>query len=329
MPAEPTLPTELQQWDRPTVLVVDDQPEVRRVLSRLLRAEGMDVVEAADGNEALATFASAAPDLVLLDAVMPGCDGYEVCRRLKQNPRTALTPVVMVTGFDSVEDRVRGAEVGADGYFAKPIVPAELRGRVRSALRLKQLTDELEAAETVLFALAQAVEEKDSATIGHCARLAALAERLGERLGLPESERVALRRAGMVHDIGKVAVPDAILLKRGPLSSEEWAVMRQHSAAGERICAPLRSFRRVLPIVRHHHERFDGSGYPDGLAGEAIPIAARVLQVVDVYDALTMERPYKRALSPQEALDMMDAEVRRGWWDPKVFAAFRALVCGN
>jgi putative two-component system response regulator len=322
--------TDLQQWERPTVLVVDDQAEVRSVLSRLLREDGMDVVEASDGTEALQACAAAAPDLVLLDAVMPGgCDGYEVCRRLKVDPRTALIPVVIVTGFSSAEDRVRGAEVGADGYFAKPVVPAELRGRVRSALRVKQLTDELEAAETVLFALAQAVEEKDSATEGHCARLSALAERLGARLGLPETELVALRRAGMVHDIGKVAVPDAILLKRAPLSEEEWCVMRQHPAAGERICSPLRSFRRVLPIVRHHHERFDGSGYPDGLAGEAIPITARVLQVVDVYDALTMERPYKRALAPAEALATLESEVQRGWWDPRVFSAFRAMLVEN
>lgn len=308
------------------VLVADDQPVQRRVLARLLRREGVEVVEAHDGPSALAAFEAGAPDLVLLDATMPGCDGYEVCRRLKFNPTTALTPVVMVTGNDTVEDRVRGVQAGCDDYFTKPIVPAELMARVRSALHIKQLTDELEAAEAVLFTLARAIEGKDPATEGHCERLSVLAERLGRRLGLPEGELVALRRAGIVHDIGKVAVPDAILLKGGPLTEDEWTVMREHAAAGERICAPLKSFRRVLPIVRYHHERQDGSGYPDGLAGAAIPVTARVLQVVDVYDALRMERSYKRALGPLEALATMEAEVRRGWWDSKVFEAFRGMI---
>ena len=311
---------------RPRALIADDQPMMRRTLARLVQRLGLEVVEAETGTAALARVREMSPDVVLLDAAMPECDGFEVCRRLKGDPGTALTPVVMVSGLASVEDRVRGVEAGADDYFTKPFETAEVLGRVRSVLRVKQLTDELEAAEAVLFALARAIENKDPATEGHCERLASLAERLGATLGLPLEDCVALRRAGIVHDIGKVAVPDAILLKRGPLNDDEWVVMREHAAAGERICAPMKSFRRVLPIVRHHHERRDGSGYPDGLAGDAIPVTARVLQIVDVYDALTMERPYKRALSAGEALQVMRSEVGRGWWDPRVFEAFTGLL---
>jgi len=310
----------------PRILVADDQPSVRAALSRLLARQGLDVIEVEDGPAALAAARTLNPDLVLLDARMPGCDGFEVCRELKADPLTALTPVVLVTGYHSLRDRVRGAQVGADGFFSKPFEAAELMARVHAALRQKQYTDGLEAVEAVLFTLARVVEGRDADTEGHCYRLSALAERLGERIGLPIEQRTALRRAGIVHDIGKVVVPDAVLLKRGPLTSDEWALMRRHAEAGERICAPLRSFQDVLPIIRHHHERMDGSGYPDGLAGDAIPITARVLQVVDVFDALSMKRPYKRALATAETLDLMEDEVRRGFWDPAVFAAFTTMI---
>jgi len=203
---------------------------------------------------------------------------------------------------------------------------AELFARVRSLLSLKAHTDELERAESVLYALARSIEGKDPYTEGHCERLAEFSARLGARVGLPEEQLTALRRAGTVHDIGKVAVPDAILLKPGPLTAEEQVIMRQHPVVGERICAPLKSFRLVLPIIRHHHERLDGSGYPDGLKCDAIPLTARVLQLVDVYDALTTERPYKCAISVPEALAMMEDEVRKGWWDRDLFAEFLQLV---
>ncbi len=311
---------------RHRVLIADDEPIIRVGLSRVLGQMGLEVVEAWDGPSALTAAQTLAPDLVLLDAAMPGYDGYEVCRRLKSDRRTALVPVVLVTGGDSVEDRVLGAEVGADDFFAKPFDVSELAARVRAALRQKSLTDGLEASEAVLFTLARVVEARDADTEGHCSRLSSIAERLGERLEMPLRDRVALRRAGIVHDIGKVIVPDAVLLKRGPLTDGEWVVMRSHAAAGERICAPLRSFRDVLPIIRHHHERLDGSGYPDGLEGDAIPMTARVLQVADVFDALTMARPYKKAQTAAHALGVMEHEVRGGWWDPTVFEAFRRMI---
>jgi len=190
-------------------------------------------------------------------------------------------------------------------------------------LSLRQFTNDLERAESVLFALAKSIEGKDPYTEGHCERLSNYSVALGQLLALNSEQLTALRRAGTVHDIGKVAVPDAVLLKNGPLSNEERKIMQEHPVVGERICAPLRSFKHVLPIIRHHHEKFNGSGYPDGLKGGGIPLTARVLQVVDVYDALTTERPYKRALSAHDALMTMEFEVKKGWWDPDVFAIFK------
>lgn len=309
-----------------TILVVDDNVAVRSLLAELLRVQGFTVVTAGDGPAALEEFVRAQPDLVLLDVVMPGLDGFEVCRQLKRQPETRLVPVILVTGLSATGDRVRGIEAGADDFLSKPVDRSELFARVRSLLRLKAYTDELERAEAVLFALARSIEGKDPYTAGHCERLADSSARLGERLGLPEEQLTALRRAGVVHDIGKVVVPDAVLLKPGPLTSEELAVMRQHPVVGERICAPLKTFRSVLPIIRHHHEKFDGSGYPDGLQGQQIPITARVLQVVDVYDALITERPYKRPLPPGEALGVMEQEVKQGWWDPGVFSEFKRML---
>lgn len=313
-----------------TVLVVDDDPGNRALLEELLGAQGYRVVTAPDGRRALEEFALVQPDLVLLDVMMPHLDGFAVCREIKQHTENRLTPVVLVTGLGAVEDRIRGLEAGADDFLSKPVDRSELLARVRSLLTLKAYTDELERAESVLFALARSIEAKDPYTQGHCERLSDSSAALGERLGLPAEHILALRRAGVVHDIGKVAVPDAILLKRGPLTEEEWKIMRQHPVVGERICKPLKSFRFVLPIIRHHHEKFDGSGYPDGLKGEQIPLTARVLQIADVYDALTTERPYKPALPTAHALETMQEEVQKGWWDPHLFAEFQpSLVSGG
>ncbi|MFQ5926572.1 MAG: HD domain-containing phosphohydrolase [Terriglobia bacterium] len=306
-----------------TILVVDDNEAVCLLTAELLRVQGYNVVTAYDGHGALEAFARQQPDVVLLDVVMPNLDGFEVCRRLKNNPESRLTPVVLVTGLAATQDRVRGLEAGADDFLSKPVDRSELFARVRSLLNLKAHTDELERAESVLFALARSIEAKDPYTEGHCERLSDYSARLGEQIGLPEDQITALRRAGIVHDIGKVAVPDAILLKPGRLTPEEWKIVREHPVVGERICTPLKSFRLVLPIIRHHHEKFDGSGYPDGLKGEQTPLTARVLQIVDVYDALTTQRPYKPALSRTEVLEIMREEVQRGWWDPYLFAEFQ------
>jgi len=310
------------------ILIVDDESAARLALATLLRREGFDVAEVRDGATALAHCASFCPDLVLLDILMPGMDGFEVCRRIKATPETRLTPVVLTTGLRATEDRIQGINAGADDFLSKPIDFNELLARTRSLLRLKQFTDELENAEGVLFSLAESIEARDPYTRGHCERLAKMSARLGEIRGLPEEDIKALRWAGIVHDIGKVAVPDAILLKPGPLSAEETEIMRRHPVVGERICAPLRTFRLVLPIIRHHHERHDGSGYPDGLRGAQIPVTAAILQLADVYDALTTDRPYRTASPPEVALQIMNEECERGWWNRELLDAFTIMI-GN
>lgn len=311
---------------KPTVLVVDDDKKIRSFLARLLRSEGLEVVTACDGESALTEFSRVQPDLVLLDVMMPEPDGFAVCRQLKSDPDTMLTPIVLLTGLESTEERVRGIEAGVDEFLSKPFQREELLARVRSLLRVKSYTDELERAEAVVLTLARAIEGRDPCTEGHCERLSEYASRLAVKLRLPDDEIVALRRGGIVHDIGKVVVPDAILMKPHALTPDEMAVMRQHTGAGVRICSGLKSFKLVLPIIRSHHEKCDGSGYPEGLSGEEVPLTARVLQVVDVYDALTTERPYKPALSPGEALATMQQEVDRGWWDPVIYREFRELM---
>ena len=310
----------------PRILIVDDIPQNVDLVSSLMRAEGYEVASAADGLEALARVASAPPDLILLDIMMPTLDGYAVCRQLKARPETRLVPIVLITALGDEADKLLGIEAGADDFLTKPFSQAELKARVRSLLKLKTFTDELEHAETMLVTLGRTVEAKDPYTQGHCDRLSAYSVALGRALGVAPEELIALERGGSLHDVGKIGIPDAILLKPSGLTEGEWAVMREHPEIGERICLPLRSLRRVLPIIRHHHERWDGSGYPDGLAGEAIPPTARILQVVDIYDALTTARPYKPALSQAAALSALRDEVTRGWRDPGVVEPFIELV---
>jgi putative two-component system response regulator len=308
------------------ILIVDDESSARAALEMLLRREGFEVRNVSNGETALAECTSFRPDLILLDILMPGIDGFEVCRRIKATPETRLTPVVLITGLSDTEDRIKGINAGADDFLSKPIDYNELLARTRSLLRLKQYTDELENAEAVLFSLAQSIEARDPYTHGHCERLADMSMRLASRLGASEEDIKALRRGGIVHDIGKVSVPDAILLKPGPLTAEEMDLMRRHPLVGERICAPLKTFRLVLPIIRHHHERFDGSGYPDGLRGEDIPLTARILQLADVYDALTTDRPYRKADRPEIAFEIMEKEAAQGWWDGRLLSAFRGMI---
>ena len=308
------------------ILLVDDEAAPRAGLEILLRREGYEVLAAADGASVLEHCVEFRPDLVLLDIVMPGLDGFEVCRRIKAAPETRLTPVVLITGLSAVSDRIQGINAGADDFLSKPIDFSELLARTRSLLRLKNYTDELENAEAVLFSLARSIEARDPTTHGHCERLSEISALLGARLGLGAEQVTALRRAGVVHDIGKIVVPDAVLLKEGPLTPDEEGLLREHPVVGERICSPLKSFRLVLPIIRHHHEKQDGTGYPDGLSGEQIPLTARILQIVDVYDALTTERPYRTALDSAGAMDAIEEEAGRGWWDRNLVVEFRKML---
>ena len=294
-----------------TILVADDNLANLELLSGLLEVEGYQVRCVLDGRQALDVLRTNSIDLALLDVMMPERDGFAVCRQIKSNPETRFIPVVLVTALTGTAERIRGIECGADDFLSKPINREELLARVRSLLRLKQFTDDLESAETVLFSLALSIEAKDPCTEGHCDRLSKYSVALAEQVGISDELKVALRRAGIVHDVGKVAVPEHILLKPGPLTPEERKIMEQHPVTGERICAPMKSFRRVLPIIRHHHEKLDGSGYPDGLKGEEIPMTARILQTVDVYDALTTDRPYRRLCHPKRRLRLCAQKSKR------------------
>jgi putative two-component system response regulator len=311
-----------------TVLVADDNEANVELLSGILTTAGYRVVCASNGELALAAVRNESVDLALLDVVMPGQSGFAACEKMKSSPDTRLIPVVLVTGLTNAHDRIRGIMCGADDFLSKPINQQELLARIQSLVRMKGYTDELENAETVLLSLALSIEAKDPYTEGHCERLSEYSVALARQLGLSDELQVALRRAGMVHDVGKVAVPDHILLKSGSLSDQEWKIIKQHPIIGERICSPLKSFRLVLPVIRHHHERLDGSGYPDGLKGEQLPLTARILQTVDIYDALTTNRPYRKAMPPQEALALIREEVRRGWWDGSLVDEFEVLVLG-
>jgi putative two-component system response regulator len=309
-----------------TILVADDNEANRELLSALLSAEGYQVVCVGDGRQALDRMDGDFIDLALLDVVMPGRTGFEVCQAIKTKAETRLIPVVLFTGLNSDADRIHGILCGADDFLNKPINKQELLARVHSLLRLKHFTDELDNAEAVLFSLALTIEAKDPYTEGHCDRLSKYSVAMGEKLGLSEELRLALRRGGLIHDIGKLAVPEHILLKPGPLTPEERKIMEQHTIVGERICAPLRSFRNVLPIIRHHHEKQDGSGYPDGLRGAQVPLTARILQITDIYDALTTDRPYRKALPSEKAFTIMREEAKHGWWDGSLIDRLELLV---
>jgi putative two-component system response regulator len=298
---------------------------MRELLTGLVGDLGHDAVAVPDGEAAMAAVAAHPPDLLLLDVTMPGLDGFEVCRRVKADPATRLIPVVLITGIGD-EHKIEGIEAGADDFLGKPYTPGELRARIRALLRMKAFLGELEHANAVLCTLGRSVEARDPYTQGHCERLAHDAVALGQLLGFPEADLSALRRGAYLHDLGKVAVPDAILLKTGSLTPEERGIMQRHPAIGEEICRPLCSLQAVWPIIRHHHERQDGSGYPDGLRGQAIPLTARIIQVVDVFDALSTDRPYRRALPWVTALETLEAEAHQGWWDPQIVRAFRSVA---
>jgi len=309
-----------------TVLVVDDVASNLELVRRLLVKEGYNVVGASNGAAALDAVAHDAPDVVLLDVMMPGLTGFDVCRRLKQNPLTRLLPVVLLTGLQGRSDKLEGIEAGADDFLTKPFDRHELKARVQCLVELKRHTDELVSAESLLMSLALMVEARDGYTHDHCRRLAMYADALGRRLGLDEDERAVLHRGAFLHDIGKIAVPDAVLLKPGSLTHPEFEVMKRHTLVGDTLCRELGMLQPVRPIVRHHHELLDGSGYPDGLKGDGIPLLAQILGIVDVYDAVTTERPYKAALPAARACEELSDSGRRGFRRRDLIDEFIAMA---
>ena len=307
------------------IVVADDMAPLLDTLAETLRTDGYEVFSAADGEVAMALVRSESPDLVLTDINMPSLNGIDLCRQLKDDPATRLIPVMLLTGLDGRAERLAGIDAGADDFLTKPVNTSELRARVRSLMRLKRFTDELDSAESIIISLAQTVEARDKYTGGHCERMAAYAATLGMHLGLTTDEVGALRRGGYLHDIGKVAIPDSVLQKAGPLTADEFEIVKRHTTIGDRLCGNLRLLRMVRPIVRCHHERADGSGYPDGLAGEEIPLLAQIMGVVDVYDALTTDRPYRPALPTEDACATLEQEAERGWRRADLVREFTTL----
>lgn len=310
----------------PDVLIVDDNPGFARLLERLLAPHGYNLHLAHDGDDACSAVGSINPDIVLLDVMMPGMDGFEVCERIKRDRATRLTPVVLVTSLNDSDARVKGLDAGADDFLTKPVDSNELLARVRSLIRMKRYTDDLDSAASIISTLAVMIEARDGNTEGHCHRMANYATALGRAMCLGEDDLQTLYRGGFLHDIGMLAIPDGLLTKAGALEPEEFELMKSHTVVGDRLCSNLRSLQAVRPIIRHHHERLDGSGYPDGLRGTDIPVIAQIIGVVDVFDAITTKRPYQRARSAEQASDVLRDQMRRGWRSPELVEAFLGLV---
>ncbi len=316
----------LQSPRRSRVLVADDTESIRALYRKLLTSDGHEVIDVPDGAAALTAVHESHPDVILLDVTMPRMDGLEVCRRLKSDPATRLTPVVLVTGLSDLQDRIKGIEAGADEFLSKPVHPMELRARVGSLTRMKHLVDALDSAEAAFMTLALTIEARDPMTNGHCERLARHAVMLGKTLGLGEADLQALHRGGYLHDVGKVGVPDAVLLKPGPLTPAEFELMQKHPDIGDSLCAPLQSLRAVRPIIRCHHERLDGSGYPQGLRGDEVPLLAQIVAIADVFDALTSHRPYRPALSAEEAARHLHGEAAHARFSRDHVEAFLSVA---
>ena len=314
----------------PSVLVVDDGVANRELIEACLAGVECEVRLAADGPSALAAVESREPDLVLLDVQMPGMDGHEVCRRIKSDPNRRLIPIVMITALNSVSDRVTALESGADDFMSKPVERVELVARVKSSLRLKAVYDKLDNAEQVIFALAAAVEAKEAHTSRHVHRVADAARHIGARLGMKEEELDQLYRGALLHDVGKIGVLDSILSKPGPLDAQELIKVREHPQIGVDIVRPLRSTVDIVPTIRHHHEWFDGRGYPGGLIGQEIPVHARIVAVCDAYDSMVSDRPYRAGRSVEETVRILQAGAGKQW-DPELvtqFLAELAIIAG-
>ncbi len=308
------------------MLVVDDMATERAMVKAIFKGPDYEVIEAKNGEEALEILRTSDIDTVLLDVMMPGMDGFELCRHIRLDTALKLLPVIMLTSLDSAADIRSGMEAGASEFISKPVNRIEIEARVSGAITLKRVTDQLVDAETILFTIARVVEYRDYSTGAHCGRLSQMADVFGRSLGLREVDIESLKRGAVMHDIGKVGISDSILAKNGPLTDKEWLIMQTHTIIGAKLLDRLKKMAPVIEIIRHHHERYDGTGYPDGLSGEDIPFLARVFQIMDIYDALSSKRPYKEAYAREIVIEKMKSETDDGKWDPKLMKAFLSIL---
>jgi len=311
---------------RPKILVVDDNSTNVELLCANLKPYNYQIDTAYDGEEALKKIEKDPPDLVLLDLMMPKVSGYEVCQHIKKNKKTQLIPVIVVTALKDLTDKIKAIEMGADDFLMKPFNKLELITRVKSLLKLKELYDDVEMGEDIIFTLAEMLEAKDIYTRGHSERVARYSTALAKFMGLSDLEQETIRRGALLHDIGKIGVSETILNKPDRLSQEELAHVRSHPARGCEICKALKSLQNSLPIIRHHHERIDGKGYPDGIGLGEISLGARIVAVCDSYDAMTSNRPYRKGIAPLEAIKIFEKEMNLGQWDPKIVEEWMKLV---
>ncbi|MBL7685712.1 MAG: response regulator [Deltaproteobacteria bacterium] len=311
---------------RQKILIVDDNPTNVELLFAQLKPYPYELSKAYDGEEALKKIHDNPPDLVLLDLMMPKLSGYEVCQRIKQDKKTQLIPVIVITALKEMNDKIKAIEMGADDFLMKPFNKVELLTRIKSLLKLKMLYDDVEMSEDIIFTLAEMLEAKDIYTRGHSERVARYSVALAKFIGLSDIETEVIRRGALLHDIGKIGIRETVLNKPDKLSMEELAHIRSHPARGCEICKSLRSLQSSLPIIRHHHERMDGRGYPDGIGSKEISVGARIVSIVDTYDAMTSNRPYRQGMSPLAAIQILEKEKVMGQWDPELLDQWVNLV---
>lgn len=319
----------LKAEETPSILIVDDLDAHLELMEAIFEKEGCRVLTAHNAKEALQLTEGSFPDLAILDVMMPGINGYELCKVLKERYGARFFPVILVTSLIELGDKIAGLEAGADDFISKPFKTIELTTRVRSLLKLKRLQEELDHSESVILTLAVALESKDPYTKGHSERVGNLSVEFAAFIGLTEKEQNLIRKAGILHDIGKIGVSDDILYKKGPLSKDELHLIEQHAVIGEKICKPLHSLCAVLPAIRYHHERWDGEGFPDSLKGDQIPIMARIMSIVDSFDAMVSERPYRSLATFGDAIKRMEAERPSGQWDPWLLERFIKMMRGK
>ncbi|KAA1258717.1 Cyclic di-GMP phosphodiesterase response regulator RpfG [Rubripirellula obstinata] len=309
------------------ILVADSNSTIRKLLRHGLANEDYEIIEAGDGNEALKlAMQRPEPHAILIDAGISGINGLEVVRRLKSDMQYRTIPVIVMTSSDANEDINEAVEAGADEFLSKPISRGELKVRIRSITRMHRGNSEMIGAESVALSLARAVSSKDGYSSGHVEQVANVAVEFGKLLGMDSAELKMLRYGAILHNVGKIAIPDSILEKTGPLTPRERALFHQHPRVGCDICGPLQPLRPVLPIIRHHKEHFDGTGYPDGLRGDAIPLKAQVVGIVDVYSALTNDRPFRRAKTNAEAVEILRDRAFKGMHDPELISKFCDMI---
>lgn len=315
-----------EEQDKPTILIVDDNKVNVELIKAQLKPFNYNLTVAYDGEEALEKIADNPPDLVLLDLMMPRVSGYEVCKSIKQNRSTQFLPVIIITALQELDDKLKAIELGADDFLVKPFNKIELTTRIRSLLHMKSLHDDLEQTENIMFSLARALDAKDPYTMGHSDRVAKYATALAEAAQLPEKTIHYISRGSLVHDIGKIGISDTILSKTGRLTDEEMAQIRTHPVRGYEICAPLTSLKPCLPCIRSHHERWDGKGYPDGLAENEIPLMGQIVAIADSFDAMTSDRTYRDGKSAQQACEIFLSEESHGQWNPEFVKIFVQLI---